>query len=166
MTSPNNKLKSDFATAANALTVFYKNAQSAQQDSYAAGQKDALNELVQYIVQESGGDPRKLLTSKFIEHLEAKIRDTEAQIPQANLPIHTPATNPENFNQGGLGGMSPMPNHWEPQSTNEGGFHLNNQILIGGSQSVPSQNQPIYYNQPNFNNPQKTNPNFFFQYNK
>lgn len=166
MDTTNKSLQSKFIVAGNTLTEFYKTAQAAHQDAYTQGQKDALDELIKYILAESGGDPRKLGTAQLIEFLENKVKEVNATLPQVGSNIQTPSVANEYSYQMELGGMSPMPSYLQNQEEMIGNNNLgmNMQNMQQNFSVNQNQNQGMYqtgsHNQGFNNNNQSNNPYF------
>jgi hypothetical protein len=168
MDTTNKSLQSKFIIAGNTLTDFYKTAQTAHQDAYRQGQKDALDELIKYILAESGGDPRKLGTAQLIEFLENKVKEVNATLPQVGSNIQTPSVANEYTYQMELGGMSPMPSYLQNQEemmgNNNQGMNVQNMQQNFSINQNQNQNQGMYQNVNNnqgFNNPNQANNPYF-----
>lgn len=148
MESQSDKLYSSFLDAGNALAALFRVAESAQNEAFTKGQKDTLNEIIQYVLKESGGDPRKMTTNKLLEYLDIKLREVQANVPENNMPLQTPSQTSEIPNIMELGLQSPsMNNTWNQQSGFPEGFQtrqLNEEVMNMGNQ-----NQGHYGNQQN-----------------
>lgn len=69
------KLKLSFTQAANSLTLFYQESLKAQSEAYLEGQIDALNDILNYCLQNSAGDIRNISTSSLIEYMNLKLME-------------------------------------------------------------------------------------------
>jgi hypothetical protein len=70
-------LKGAFKEAANSLASFYKNSNELIKESYFVGQKDALNEIVQFTLKESKGDVRNLTVNTLLKFIEDKVYELQ-----------------------------------------------------------------------------------------
>eukprot|EP01017_Pseudomicrothorax_dubius_P046651 TRINITY_DN8251_c0_g1_i4.p1 TRINITY_DN8251_c0_g1~~TRINITY_DN8251_c0_g1_i4.p1 ORF type:complete len:160 (-),score=44.22 TRINITY_DN8251_c0_g1_i4:22-501(-) len=77
MNNESTKLKAKFAEAANSLTAFFKSSTALQQSAYKQGQKDALNEILNYALKISGGDLRKVSNATLIAFVQEKVQELE-----------------------------------------------------------------------------------------
>jgi len=154
MESQANNLYDSFLNAGNALAALYRAAESAQTESFTKGQKDTLNEIIQYILKESDHDPRKMTTNKLLEYLDIKLREVQANVPENNMPLQTPSQTSEIPNIMELGLQSPsIHNTWSNQSGFPEGFQtrqLNEEVMnMGNMGNVGNQSQGQYGNQQN-----------------
>lgn len=165
MDKTNQSLQSKFFVAGNTLTDFYKEAQAAHKEAYAQGQKDAIDELVKYILAESGGDPRKLGTTKLIEFIENKVKEIQGALPQVGANIQTPSVTNEHASQMEFGGMSPMPNYLQNQEEmmgyNNQGMNMQQNMQQHFSMNQNQEMFPNMSNNQGFNNPNQPNNPYF-----
>lgn len=161
----NQELFDTFMDAANALTTFYKTAKAQQQDSYIKGQRDALDGLIQHIVDASGGDFRTLSTKKLLEHLETRMIEIESSIPQNNLPLASPSVQTETPNIMEFGLSPSMNSYWQDRQNKEEVLNTNGQLLTNMVESQSFFNNPTFLqNQTNMfgnNLHQSTNNSMF-----
>jgi len=162
MNSSNEELFNKFATAANALTDFYNTAKEAQQESYVKGQKDALDGLIQHILQASGGDPRKLTTKKLLEHLENKMTEIQSSMPENNLPLTSPSVQTETPNLMDFVSSPSMNSYWQDKQNKEDSLNTNGQVLTSMFEGQSFFNNPgIFQNQTNMFGNNNSNPSMF-----
>ena len=70
-------LKESFKSAANSLAEFYKHTISLQKASYTAGQRDALNLIAQFAINETNGNVSNLTTTGLLKFIESQINELE-----------------------------------------------------------------------------------------
>jgi hypothetical protein len=82
------RLKASFGLAANSLATFFKTSREMQKEAYYFGQRDAFDDIVNFIVKESKGDIKHLNTNtllQFIEDRTVQLREQVSEIEKKRI---------------------------------------------------------------------------------
>lgn len=131
MSSENVKLKAAFSSAANSLASFFRTAKELQQESYYYGQRDVLNEMIEFIVNETNGDVKSLNVNTLLEYIEKRTLElrqhvTEFEDKQQNIEREDPDIKKNQSEQ-----MNNLPTPFKPliEDTNQQNWMNNGQNI-------------------------------------
>lgn len=97
------KLKASFSIAANSLTAFFKTSRELQKEAYYFGQRDAFEDIVNFIVNESKGDVKHLNINTLLQYIESRtveLRETVSEIEKKRIETTSPKKYPEEIKMG------------------------------------------------------------------
>eukprot|EP01016_Furgasonia_blochmanni_P025712 TRINITY_DN27536_c0_g1_i1.p2 TRINITY_DN27536_c0_g1~~TRINITY_DN27536_c0_g1_i1.p2 ORF type:complete len:291 (-),score=69.09 TRINITY_DN27536_c0_g1_i1:370-1242(-) len=96
MNNEKQKLKNQFTNAANSLTALFRSTIAIQDEAYRKGQKDAVNEIMEFIIKKSGGDIRNLSSAALIEFLQCKLYEANQVQPRSESLFDSSAASKPN----------------------------------------------------------------------
>jgi hypothetical protein len=166
------KLKESFKEAANSLAFFHKESIQRINNAYYLGQKDALNEIVQFALKESKGDLRNLSTKTLLQFIENKVYELEEKQIELENKMNNKSTNsnaiqPESNQISDL--PTPLREAFKEDSTPL--VHPSGMDLMSATGLEPQNYKPNYFfqqgqnssNMGNMNSAINPNNNFFFK---
>lgn len=102
------KLKGSFSTAANSLAAFFKTSRDMQKEAYYFGQRDAFEDLVNFIVKESKGDIKHLNMNTLLQFIEDRTVALREQVSEIEKK-RTESTSDKTSGDVSMGSISSLP---------------------------------------------------------